>query len=821
MKHALRKYLSPCGSALFMVVSTMAALIVMVTAMYMSVLSSRQVQLATFDQEQAYVSSTSIADIVCSYIADGKNSGSQFVQAVLNLENPGDSISTNGNGFASLSSTGTNEDTLLGGYDVAVTKMKDEKISNTTWHVYDIAVTVANNDVLETTHTFLRTKDPEDPDLPDIDRFFTATGYIPNDVWIDSGIYNNTMYFDAEYVKFGNTNGGLGALDINSGIICAGSAVFQHGSAQAVVTPEPTLWVIGNNMTIKSQPNEYDLGGTADDHGLLIVGGDLDVQSIANFGASGKPTDVYVLGNLYITAETNFYGNVYVNGGVYVTLPSNGNVQVKFHNGKLYQTSGGIFKVTMNPNDSNGKKTLIMYDNQYMTIDEIRSNIWSVTESSPDDMMSQADVSVKLNEAIGGSVYVNWVVDVEEANKNVKNIFFNTNWGETDLTTLQVPDPRNPNDPDKNLSLCSYYKLTQTTMLPKYVEVIDSDCTIGDIVNVGAFGGFRPTIIFDTGNAGNTLTINLSANTDLNPDDTDYTPTGFAWSTAKVFSNVIEPHSADKLVNGDKMNILTVGDGNLVINVPDIELTDQNTGEKYTQSLTYQASSQEFFGHYAWFMYTGGSVETQTYNGYNYDRYYVGKTSTGAPAMIYPMIHEGDGCTKCADPANNQYVECKNDKGEDGWTCQIHGGFIESDEKPDTCQCNGRIEKNKFPTDAKYYYDGELQRPNVNIFLVSCSESADIQIGCIKYPFSGLSAINMNVFYGYVYAPYMTYMDKTDGQTNGLKSVGGLIVSDYIMASNCEYIYAKSDQTIEEVAGTDIKGYLEPSADRSWRIHGV
>ena len=73
MKHALRKYLSPCGSALFMVVSTMAALTVLVTAMYMSVLSSRQVQYATFDQEQAYVTSTSVADIFTAYISDSKN----------------------------------------------------------------------------------------------------------------------------------------------------------------------------------------------------------------------------------------------------------------------------------------------------------------------------------------------------------------------------------------------------------------------------------------------------------------------------------------------------------------------------------------------------------------------------------------------------------------------------------------------------------------------------------------------------------------------------------------------------------------------------
>ena len=123
MKHALRKYIAPCGSALFMVVSTMAALVVLVTAMYMSVVSSMKVQYATFDQEQAYVSSTSISDIICSYIADGDHSSNAFVQKVTKLENVGDSISTDGNGFASLSDTGTAEDTLLGAYDVTVTKL--------------------------------------------------------------------------------------------------------------------------------------------------------------------------------------------------------------------------------------------------------------------------------------------------------------------------------------------------------------------------------------------------------------------------------------------------------------------------------------------------------------------------------------------------------------------------------------------------------------------------------------------------------------------------------------------------------------------------
>jgi len=86
MKHALRKYLSPCGSALFMVVSTMAALTVLVTAMYMSVLSSRQVQYATFDQEQAYVTSTSVADIFTAYISDSKNASTTIMKKISTMK---------------------------------------------------------------------------------------------------------------------------------------------------------------------------------------------------------------------------------------------------------------------------------------------------------------------------------------------------------------------------------------------------------------------------------------------------------------------------------------------------------------------------------------------------------------------------------------------------------------------------------------------------------------------------------------------------------------------------------------------------------------
>ena len=87
MKHALRKYLSPCGSALFMVVSTMAALTVLVTAMYMSVLSSRQVQYATFDREQAYVTSTSLAFVFLECLLSVE-SNSPFLSVTITWVSP-------------------------------------------------------------------------------------------------------------------------------------------------------------------------------------------------------------------------------------------------------------------------------------------------------------------------------------------------------------------------------------------------------------------------------------------------------------------------------------------------------------------------------------------------------------------------------------------------------------------------------------------------------------------------------------------------------------------------------------------------------------
>ena len=182
MKHTLRKYLSCRGSALFMVVSTMAALIVLVTAMYLSVLSSRSVQLTVFNQDQAYVSSTAITDILQAYLSG--NDSTKLRQALTaDTFVPGSKLSTKGNGFQAFTGLDADaEDTIFGAYDVTITRLKDEGTNL----VYDVAVTVSNNEMLETTHTLMIIPVNEG-EIGDMNETFAATGYIPNDVWIDSG----------------------------------------------------------------------------------------------------------------------------------------------------------------------------------------------------------------------------------------------------------------------------------------------------------------------------------------------------------------------------------------------------------------------------------------------------------------------------------------------------------------------------------------------------------------------------------------------------------------------------------------------------------
>lgn len=742
MKHALRKYLAPCGSALFMVVSTMAALVVLVTAMYISVVSSGRVQYATFNQEQAYVSSTSIADVLKYYISDSSNATSPLVKKVLDL-NEGESISTKGNDFASLSSTGTKADTPLGGYTVDVTRLKDETISGTKWYIYDLAVTVSENGVVETTHTYIRTKDPETPEPANIDRFFTATGYVPNDVIVGDGDYTSTMYFDAEYTMFTDVKGGKNSsLKIGSGLICAGSAVFNRDKT-TVECSDTTEWYFGNNLTLKgSQPSSIDLKGTnancADPkdnkHGMIVVGGDFLWKdgNWPTIGADGKYTDMYVLGDCYL-GQLNIIGNLYVQGNLYIM--NNTNYESKVQGDLYVEGTCQSYQGYTGSINKTAKKWSSMTDTEYTYTPEEIKNL--------------------LKAKIGGSVYPKWVVDTSKFETDLA--------GKVKTTNINFKnDEGNVND--------------------NYVYYINNDCKIGKISSVGNQVSSL-TIVIDTGTKDTVRTIQLTNN------DGDH----FSWNPSTI--------------QHGKVNVVTTGEGTLVVDVPD--------------GVRYKATDQEFFGHMGWFFLLGGKYTTKNGNAY-FDRtnLEIANKST-IDTLLSKVLHETyfngskNSCTSCT------YEETTNDKGDKVFQCTNPDHTATYQTQPTKCHCEGYIEKNKVLSYASskgidLSYDGMTQMPNVNIYVESCSESADMQFGSMLG-----SQIQNDLFFGYVYAPYMTYVDLDVSEGGGgVRMVGGLIVSDYVISGFYQYVYCRPDKSISEVVGGNWEP-LTPTGSRVWRTFGV
>lgn len=743
-----------------MVVSTMAALIVLVTAMYMSVLSSRQVQYATFDQEQAYVTSTSVADVLRSYICDNSNSGTELVKSVVNL-NEGESISTNGNDFASLVESGSKSDTVLGAYSATITRLKDETVAGTKWYVYDIAVTASKNGIVETTHTYMKTKDPEPPEMGDIDRFFTATGYVPNDVALGNGNYFSKLYFESEVTTFTDIKGTASAdLKLNVSIVCAGSAIFDREKATVNVA-DTTDWYFGNNLTFKGeQPTSIDLKGKNDncdsvgsteipDHGKIVVGGDFYWNPQTKYGgqwgtigADNKYTDVYVIGDCYL-ARATIHGNLYVGGNLYFMSNDDNKVD-----GNLYVdgeclsaegvTNGHINKTPQKWTPGEGETGFV---------------------DKGDYTYTKSEMIAELSAKVAPSTYPKFEVDTS----NMRN-----GSGEGGSQIYRTVD--------------IHFKNDTGTDADNYVYKIDQDCVIGDISSVGNQVSYL-TIVIDTGGKDDIRTIRLSNN------DGDQ----FRWTTSDIEHGYV--------------NVITVGEGTLVVDVP--------------EGVRYQAGDQEFFGHLGWFLLMGGKVTTKNGNEFfSRDGFNMGQDSVRN--ILSSVIHGtyfdyGQHTCSCkyeipADGSSNMY-KCTNSD---------HAG--EYSEKPEECQCSGYIEKSSVRSYATSKgidldYDGKEQIPNVNIYLVSCNESADMQFAT---DISG-TTIQNDMFFGYVYAPYMTYFDVDTGGSGGVRMVGGLIVSDYVVSGYYDYVFCRPTKNINEILETtsDDPEALQATGNRDWLIYGV
>ena len=144
MRTFMRKYISNRGSALFMVLSTMTALMLSCMAMYFSVISSRSTQYAVFNQQQSNQVSLSIADMVLSGLMGGSNDPSvktmfdKLRDDIANMAE-GDKISAESDGFSDPNSEG-HKDFCHFRIDITCLSIKEDGTK-----VIDILVTSRKN----------------------------------------------------------------------------------------------------------------------------------------------------------------------------------------------------------------------------------------------------------------------------------------------------------------------------------------------------------------------------------------------------------------------------------------------------------------------------------------------------------------------------------------------------------------------------------------------------------------------------------------------------------------------------------------------------
>ena len=106
---------------------------------------------------------------------------------------------------------------------------------------------------------------------------------------------------------------------------------------------------------------------------------------------------------------------------------------------------------------------------------------------------------------------------------------------------------------------------------------------------------------------------------------------------------------------GKTITILTVGQGTLVIDVPD--------------GVTYQASDQEFFGHIAWFMIAGGSIKETAKGAPYFSR------NTSLSPGLQSQIHNSSFILQ-EDDGTCSYRKVGSGK-DSYYVCDSHGGSYE------------------------------------------------------------------------------------------------------------------------------------------------
>lgn len=321
MKHKFRKYISKRGSALFMVLSVMTALIVTCLAMYFSVVSSRKTQYAIFNQQQSYQSALSLNESILGGIIartdDTEKTGFTALAEAVDKMSLGDTITTKGNDYKSFDSTGSKDDQdQVGAYMAEITYLSDA----TDGRLYDFAVTTMVNGTESTVHQYVvipaGAPDPQNPPnrpLP----LFVASGLVPTSPALNGGYMFSDVFYDSEYTHFmpygqqGDSNGGENELKTFGNVYAAGSLTVNFNVSDADgknhlhIAAKPHDWIIRKDLIMTNEKRPVNFSDGVDNR--VVVGGDCIFRADAK---GFNNCTIYVYGDLIIEPGAKIGNNV-------------------------------------------------------------------------------------------------------------------------------------------------------------------------------------------------------------------------------------------------------------------------------------------------------------------------------------------------------------------------------------------------------------------------------------------------------------------------------------------------------------------------------
>lgn len=780
MKRALLRLKSGRGSVLFFIIAIMSVMIVLASAVYYSAVSARKQVEIRYGDEQSYQSAISLNDIVTEYL--NTKTEDAFVDAILALA-PGSSLTTQGTGTDSFAKLAEG----LGDYKVTVTKISgDSGDEKQTVKIETEVIVNGESSTVTSVGEFTLVSKPYS-----FDRFFTSTGYAPNDVVMSGMTVTSTMYLDNEYSQIGSLQSGNSGINIKAEVISAGTLALNNAPINA--DGDKTFDItVGNNliMTYNGGQGAMNLNG-----GRIRVGGNLIQGTSFNYK---NDTDVYVVGDLisgrpsddsnceiYVNGDAAFFGNetfagkVYVNGDVYIDKEVNtgdkfpggitigGNVYLcsgssYFGAQKTWIKSHGIddsriknysdasirFEAKNGENDS-------AYNALRANMDKARSLAGGTAAYNyiwPSDSLiceSLQNVKDKINEKVGNPEYTNW---------NMMKKFINDDGTYTvdpinyEFGNETVPEAFAGTGSTKNQLVVSAQKFGQYVIM-------------GDMrITNGPWNGYN--IVFDTTMPNGKdidMYVYLPANCLMEKTGENSYKFSNKDTDKSKFNCFRWNNQPDGMFDG-WFSVLTKGKGSVIFVVGD--------------GVTYFAQQRLFMGHY------------------------------NLLKEILPNSISADGKVTNTDTFNQSAIE----------------------KIMRTTDANAKLHT-VFKQDVVDKYNGSGGLHN-NLFMVAINKNSDVNF---DMPY--------NTFCGFVYAPYMTFGagKSTEGH---FAMLGGLIVSDYEMPNTSrvymatipyDYYNRFVDSTMTDDEKEDARfdymeklisnsggeiGTLGSSSSRSWRKYG-